>query len=312
MDYYSTLAAHATPVELEPSETSYFAAPGAGLDPRLIRNGKVIPAVRSSIIRILFEHLRNHYYSPEAYTHVWLAGSAISYQWTASRKPADLDCLIGINYLMFRQSNPEYKALSDRQIADMFNEDFRKSLNPVTNDFLNTYELTFYVNVHSDIKQIKPYAAYSLTNDDWTVVPEIKSAPVNKSWEQIVVKDKSFATEILSRYSDALDKIGNATTDTARRNAEATLKLAVEQGAALFEEIHTGRKHAFSPAGKGYSDVANYRWQAGKKEGTVQALKKLKDISTKSRKEFEAQTYGMELPDTNTLVRRALSGRRTP
>jgi hypothetical protein len=57
-------------------------------------------------------------------------------------------------------------------------------------------------------------------------------------------------------------------------------------------------------------DIANYRWQAGKQAGTIQALKKLKDISTKSRKSFEEQTYGMELPDTSTLIRRALTGRK--
>ena len=163
MDFYSSLVAQATPVELEPSETSYFSAPGAGLDPRLFRDGKLIPSVRSSILRILLEHLRTHYYSPENYLTIWLAGSGVSYQWTAARHPADLDCLIGVNYLLFRQSNPQYKALSDKQIADMFNEDFRNDLHPLTKNFLDTYELTFYVNVASDIRSIKPYAAYSLT-----------------------------------------------------------------------------------------------------------------------------------------------------
>jgi hypothetical protein len=309
MDLYAALAKQATPVTLEPSETSYFSAPGAGLDPRLFRDNKFVPSVRASILRILFEHLRNHYYNPEGYTSVWIAGSGVSYQWTAARTPADLDCLVGINYLMFRQSNPEYKALSDKQIADMFNEDFRKALHPVTANFLDAYELTFFVNVKSDIRQIKPYAAYSLTNDDWTVPPEVKAPPKNKMVEQKVAKDVSMTTEILSRYSTALNAIGNAPTDTARRNAEATLKLAVEQGVALFDEIHKGRTYAFSPSGLGYTDPANYRWQAGKEAGTVQALRKLKDISTKSKKEFEAQTYGMELPDVNTLIRRAIGGR---
>ena len=32
MDFYSALASQATPVSVEPSETSYFSAPGAGLD----------------------------------------------------------------------------------------------------------------------------------------------------------------------------------------------------------------------------------------------------------------------------------------
>jgi hypothetical protein len=211
---------------------------------------------------------------------------------------------------MFRQTNPEYKALSDKQISDMFNEDFRKELHPLTSNFLNAFELTFYVNVKSDIKAIKPYAAYSLTNDDWTVSPEIKKPPVNKVWDNIVNRDTNFTTEILDRYTKALSEVGAATTDTARRNAEAALKLAVEQGSALFESIHQGRKTAFSPSGQGYADVANYRWQAGKAAGTVQALKKLKDIGSQGRKTFEEATYGMELPDASTLVRRALTQKR--
>lgn len=310
MDIFASFAAQATPVSIEPSETSYFSAPGAGLDPRLFRNGKLVPSVRSSVLRILFEHLKNHYYNPEAYTHVWLAGSGVSYQWTAARKPADLDCLVGINYLAFRQTNPQYKALSDKQIADMFNADFREALHPSTKNFLDAYELTFFVNVQTDIRSIKPYAAYSLTNDDWTVQPEVKAPPRNKAWEERVAKDTSMTTEILSRYSAALTSLGSATTDTARRNAEAALKLAIEQGAALFDEIHHGRNYAFSPSGQGYMDIYNYRWQAGKSAGSIQALRKLKDIASKGRKEFETQTYGMELPDVNTLVRRALGAKK--
>ena len=309
MSIYDALIAQAHPVSLEPSETSYFSPSGAGLDPRLFRNNKLIPTVRSSIMRILLDHLKTNYANPEAYAHIWLAGSAVSYQWTAARNPADLDCLIGINYLSFRQNNQQYKSLSDKQIATMLNEDFRDIQEDLDN-FMGAYELTFYVNVNSDIRTIKPYAAYSLTNDDWTVAPEIKAAPVNKMWERKVETDTSLATEILSRYSKAFNDIQAASTDTARRNAEAALKLAIDQGTALFEDIHMGRKYAFSPSGLGYSDIHNYRWQAGKSAGTVQALRKLKDIGKASKKEYEAKTYGMELPDANTLIRRALGARK--
>lgn len=310
MDIYAKYAAQAAPIKVEPSETSYFSAPGAGLDPRLFISGKLVPAVRSSVLRVLLEHLKSHFNSPESFITVWLAGSAVSYQWSAARKPADLDCLIGINYLQFRLTNQKYKALSDAQIASMLNEGFREELHPNTKSFLDAFELTFYVNVRSDIKSIKPYAAYSLTNDDWTVQPEVKAPPKNKAWEQRVARDTNMATEILSRYSEALDKISQATTDNARRNAEAALKYAVEQGAALFDDIHKGRSYAFSPSGQGYSDIYNYRWQAGKQAGTVQALRQLKDISVKGRKAFEESTYGVALPDASTLVRRALGARR--
>ena len=305
MDFNAALVKQATPVSIEPSETSYFSAPNAGLDPRLFRDNKIIGSVRNGILSILFDHLRRHYYNPEAYIHVWLAGSGVSYQWAANRSPADLDCLVGVDYIAFRKSNTKFAGLSDQEIASMFNEDFRDELYPHTENYLDSFELTFYVNVATDIRTIKPYAAYSLTDDDWTVEPSEPSINPRRDWERKVARDESMAVEILQRYSTALAGIGTATTDTARINAESALKLSVEQGAALFEDIHHGRGSAFSPSGMGYADYANYRWQAGKKAGLVQALKQLKEISTKTRQEFEAQTYGMELPSAKVLVRRA-------
>jgi hypothetical protein len=90
-----------------------------------------------------------------------------------------------------------------------------------------------------------------------------------------------------------------------RVNAERALKLAVDQAAALFEDIHQGRKYAFSESGSGYLDYNNYRWQAGKEAGIVQALAKLKEIADMSARDFSAATYGIELPNVSTLIRRA-------
>lgn len=308
MDIYEALAAQAVPVAIEPAETSYFAASLPGLDPRLFRNYKIIPQVRSSILRILFDHLNQNYHSVEAFTHVWLAGSGVSHQWSAARTPADLDCLIGINYLKFRQANQNYKALSDKQISQMLNQGFAE-LNKSTKNFLDAFELTFYANVNPNILAIKPYAAYSLTKDDWEVRPEIKGQPKNKAADQKAAKDAAMASEILDRYAKALDALHAAPNDVARRNAEAALKLAVDQGASLFDDIHGGRKAAFSPYGQGYLDINNYRWQAGKSSGAVQALKKLKEIKEQGKAAFESKTYGMELPSTDILIRRAIGGR---
>ena len=305
MDFNAELVKHATPVALEPAETSYFSTPEAGLDPRLFQNSHLKGEVRNGILSILFDHLKRHYYNPEAYVHIWLAGSGVSYQWAANRAPGDLDCLVGVDYIAFRRSNTKFAGLSDQEIASMFNDDFRTELYPQTENYLDSFELTFYVNVASDIRTIKPYAAYSLTDDSWTVEPSEPSLSPKRDWERKISRDENMAVEILERYSQALANIGTATTDTARINSQAALKLAVEQGAALFEDLHHGRGSAFSPSGQGYADYANFRWQAGKKTGVVQALKQLKDISTKTRSEFESQTYGMELPTANVLVRRA-------
>jgi len=307
MDFYKALLSQAQPVKAEPAQTSYFSTPEPGLDPRLFRNKKLISSVRDAILSILFTHLNKNYQDSESWSNVWLAGSGVSFSWAAAREPADLDCLIGIDYVIFRSSNQNYARFSDREIASMLNEGFRNELHPATDNFLGSFELTFYVNVIADIKKIKPYAAYSLTADDWTVEPVIETVNPDKVWMNKAQRDKSMALDILTKYEQALTQASGAASDSARLNAEAMLRLAVDQGSALFDDIHRGRNYAFSPEGLGYADYANYRWQVGKSSGIVQALKALKDVSTKTRREFESQTYGVELPDASVLIRRAVT-----
>jgi hypothetical protein len=305
MDFYEALAAKAVPVNIEPAQTSYFSKPDVGLDPRLFRDSKLIPAVRSAVLTALFNYLTSQYQSPYDWTYAWLAGSGVSHQWAAKRDPGDLDCLVGINYNQFRQSNTRYSGLSDKEIASMFNDGFRTELWPATENFMDSFELTFYVNVQTDITKIKPYAAYSLINDNWVVEPTIDEPKIGKDWFIGIEKDKSAASEIIARYATALNSVNQSTNPAARINAERALKLAVDQASALYEDIHQGRKLAFSETGEGYLDYNNYRWQAGKESGIVQALGRLKEISDMSARDFSAATYGIELPNVSTLIRRA-------
>jgi hypothetical protein len=305
MDYYEVLAAMAEPVEITPAETSYFSVPAAGLDPRLFQGDKFKTDVRQSILSVLFGFLSQRYQDAESWCHVWVAGSGVSRQWAAHRAPADLDCLIGINYQVFRQSNSNLTGFSDSDIAAALNEEFQ-DLNQQTNNFMGNFELTFYVNVRSDIRAIKPYAAYSLTNDSWTVTPPEGVPTHRKDFDVKAQHDVKKALDIIDRYQKALNDITAARYDYARINAERALQLAIQQGASLFEEIHGGRKQAFSPSGEGYLDYANYRWQAGKESGIVPALRSLKDLSKESQREFAVRTYGVELPDASVLVRRAM------
>jgi hypothetical protein len=307
MDYQELLSEQAEPVDIEPGSTSYFSKPETHLDPRLFRSGKLIPNVRDAILSILFGYLNNTYQSAESWTHAWIAGSGASYQWAAAREPADLDCLVGIDYIIFRQSNDKYAGFSNQEIANMLNSEFRNYIWPDTEHFLNTFELTFYVNVQTDIKNIKPYAAYSLTDDTWVVEPQLIETKHKPEWDVKIIRDKSMALEILSRYTQALNKIHAATNPSAKLNAENELQLAVQQGAALFDSIHLGRRVAFSQSGQGYLDYANYRWQSHKEMGIVPALKKLKDMSESAKKTYEENTYGAELPTTDTLLRRAIT-----
>lgn len=304
MNYYEALRSTAEPVEVIPGQTSYFSVSADELDPRIMFNSKLRPEIREAILVLLFNHLSLGYNAPEAWATAWLAGSGVAYNWSAARSPADLDCLVGIDYVQFRQSNQEYKGWSDREIASEINQGFKNELHPRTDNFMGTYELTFYVNTQSDITKIKPYAAYSVTNDDWVVPPAHLEAPSDPLWAKAAENDVEMANQIIKRYTTALNGVRTA-AGPARINYEAALKNAVEQGAALFDAIHETRGESFSEGGEGYHGFSNYRWQAGKQSGAIQALKKLKDVSRNAQQIFTTETYGVELPDVSTLIRRA-------
>jgi hypothetical protein len=290
---------------LEPAETSYFSRPSAGLDPRLFKSGRLDSSIRSAILQLLLNHLNSLYTGAEGWSEAWLAGSGVSYQWAAQREPGDLDCLVGVNFPRFRESNTQYRGLSDKEIAETINEGFRDSLQSKTELFMGTFELTFYVNVSSNIIDIKPYAAYSLTNDDWVVTPSPFGQEVVPEWEKAVERDRMDAIDILTRYTTAKNRYEQATNDALKANARSEMRVAQAQGVTLYEGIHSERANAFSSSGEGYGDFYNYRWQSGKRTGVVQSLRSLKKEMEEQDQEMLSKTYGVELPDANTLIRRA-------
>jgi hypothetical protein len=214
--------------------------------------------------------------------------------------------------VQFRKANPEFVGLSDSEISNQINEDFRNLLQPKTTDW-NGFELTFYVNPGgNDIRDIKPYAAYDLRYDEWTVTPSpLASPPAIPAWENTALADQKMASQISTRYVAAMNELRTATGDAQRRNSETRLKMAMEQAVNMFEDIHMGRRLAFSNEGDGYADFHNYRWQAAKREGTIQALKPIRQQAMAMAMEDMQSKYGMELPDTTTLIRKAaLYGKR--
>lgn len=296
-------------IALQGGSTSYFSEPESELDPRLFTGTTLNPWVRNGILQLLFDFLNSVYRHPDLWTHVWLAGSGVSYQWSAAREPGDLDVLIGVEYIQFRKAHPEYSGLTDMEISKMLNEDFRENLQPDTENW-NGFEVTFYVNPGAtDIKTIHPYAAYDLIHNEWTVFPEKTGAPKQPVWESVAQRDKSMASDIIMRYSKAHTDIQGAQNDAARRNAEFRLQQALSQASMLFEDIHSSRRLAFSQQGAGYADFYNYRWQAGKKYGTVPALRQMHDFYQAQKTQDAETTYGVELPDTQTLIRRAATYR---
>lgn len=293
---------------ITPGSTSYFSTPSDELDPKLFQGDRLNSWVKTGILSMLFDYLGKHYTNPHIWTHVWLAGSGVSYQWEASREPGDLDCLVGIDYINFRSSNPEFTGYSDQEIAATFNEGFNEDLMPKTRNW-EGYELTYYVNPQSDIRDINPYAAYDLTTDSWTVTPEKNpQPPYSRAWEQRTQRDYDTAEEMLKRYSDALMELQNSTNPAYRINAERKLNHAAEQAIAFYDDIHANRHIAFSKSGAGYADFNNYRWQAGKRSGVIQALREIKEQYARKEASKQKETYGVELPKANTLIRRTLRG----
>lgn len=284
--------------------TSYFSAPANTLDPKLFEGRTLRSWARQGILSLLMGFLNLHYRHPELWAQPWLAGSGVSYQWSAAREPGDLDCLVGVNFVQFRKANPEFAGLVDKEIAGMLNEEFRENLQLQTDNW-NGFELTFYVNpTGTDIRNIKPYAAYDLKYDEWTVTPDPSaSAPINPEWDRIADSDKTKADQVLTRFNAALNDVQNSYSEPLRRNAETKLRNAAEQGNALYDEIHRNRSIAFSAEGEGYKDFHNYRWQATKRNGTIQQLRNIRSYMKQSG------TYGIEVPDTSTLIRRAATYR---
>ena len=282
--------------------TSYFSAPAQELDPKLFEGRHLRSWARTGVLSVLKDFLSLKYRHSDMWSHAWLAGSGVSYQWNAAREPKDLDCLIGVDFIQFRKANPEFAGLLDKEIAEQMNEEFHEELHKQTESW-NGFELTFYVNpIATDIRTINPYAAYDLKYDEWTVSPDPRvEPPQNAEWDRIVDSDRQQATQARTRVTQAVQDIQSANNEPLRRNAEVRLYTAAAQAHSLYNQIHENRSMAFSPSGAGYGDFHNYRWQAGKRAGTIQDLRELRKYVTNNAKEL----YGVELPSTTTMIRRA-------
>jgi hypothetical protein len=314
MSIYDRLASSSSPVTVSPESTSYFSEPTEDLDPFLFAGDHLRSNIRQAVNSLVLSFLKQEWSEPESWSTIWIAGSGVSHQWSAARDPGDLDVLIGVDMITFRRANRDLANLSDQEIAGMINGHFRDCLSPLQHDW-NGYDLTMYVNADAkDITSINPYAAYDVTHDEWTVRPEEHPAPPhNPDWERRAGGDSTRAQQIVERYDRALQAVTLATNPGARLNLEGDLRVASQQAVDLFDEIHEGRHAAFTPGGLGYGDWANYRWQAGKSSGAIQALKQVKDDLSAATGQENTSLYGRAIPSAkDTLVASAISRRYKP
>jgi hypothetical protein len=299
-EFYLKAAAESVDPQVTPGASGYFSAPAECLDPRLFDGDRIRPEVRSFLLDTLYGFWAARYRKPQRWSTVWLAGSGISYQWQADRGNGDLDVLIGIDWPDFFAANPDFRGLSAAEISDRLNAEFHAQLWPKTADW-HGFEVTFYVNATAtDIRQINPYAAYNLTDDTWTVRPPLVAADprsaVPADYQKAFEAERGRAETLVGRYrayKAQADALPPATP--AWHNALSGLEMVAREAGDLFDAIHLGRRQAFGPGGSGYGDFYNYRWQAHKAAGTVQALRQIRSVHENARSAQAVDIYGRRL-----------------
>lgn len=305
--------------------SSYFAKPTAESDPNLIIGDEVRGDVRRWVLGTLYAYWGRHYRSAQDWSTVWIAGSALTKQWSASRsvgQPGDLDILIGVDWPEFHRHNPDYAGIGQAEMATRFNDEFRADLSPTTAAHplgQQLYEVTWYVNPNStDIRDIHPYAAFNLNENTWTVRPPELPADwdprtaYGAGWWDTIRGETAQAQHILRAYRESRARLRLLGPGSPGQINEATrLHEAVQSGAALFSSIHTDRHKAFGVGGAGYHDYFNFRWQAHKEAGTVSALHQLADIDADAHKDLAATCYNGEIldPDHALTLASLVAGR---
>lgn len=301
-----------TPVRVEPGASSFFSRPTNELDPAIMGNGKVLSGVRIWILGTLHTFWnRQGYQASHRWSTVWLAGSGITYQWSAGREmggaPGDLDVLIGVDFPSFFANNPTWAGTPEVDMANVFNDQFRQSLDPLTAATTingTTYEVTFYVNpAAADIRNIHPYAAYNLNTESWTVPPPHLPADwdprrvFGDSWFEQWHRESGEARSIYSRYRNQLMELRSTGSPADVASIGAAMHHTLKEAHDWWESVHGERHKAFAPGGNGYADYYNARWQAHKKDGSIGVVHQLDAIWNEGHKDLAIQCYGDVIPD---------------
>lgn len=316
-DMLVAAASGGVPVPAEPGDPQgYFARPERTLDPRVIApDGMMRDDVRQAVMRMLYDFWNRRYNAAESWSTVWIAGSALAWQW--DRAGADLDVLVGVDMAAFLANNLQFSGLNESTISTMFNKEFRAGLQPNTDEVWfgpdnGPWEITFYVNPGArDIRDINPYAAYDLTHDEWTVSPlelppdwdPVEQAP--EEWWAALRPEIDHIKEMAASFNAQLEEASRWPSGHPRRvNAEAKLEGLAKEAGLLFEAVHSGRKIAFSKSGAGYADFNNFRWQAHKRAGTIKVVHALTSFRSQAEQGAQVASYGQPIlgPDNMRAI----------
>ena len=304
--------------------SGYFSAPAPGLDPNLFDGTALKQEVRSYITGELAHGLAlvfdGHATIQSDWLHIWLAGSGVTYQWSASRGNGDLDVLFSMDIVPFEQDNPGWRGTSEADLALAVNEGLKAQLWPQTSRtrFGNqVYEVTFFWNpgTGKDIRNIHPYAAYDVVTGTWAVPPpQLPENPRDlypASWYQSAAADTDAADALSEAYGRHLGTLASSAPDTPDyHNASSALNVVVAKARALWEDIHLGRREAFGPQGHGYGDYHNFRWQVAKESGAAQVFRLIAAAGDEARAAEETARYGAPIDSAEVALRRAMNSYR--
>ena len=229
------------------------------LDPAIFDGQEQVrPEVREWVLGTLNGFWQPLYGSWWLWANVYLAGSSASYWWEGDN---DFDVLVGVSSPKLSRAHPEMAALAQDQpaLCAYFNGQFKEGLDvegAVVPGHSVPYDLTFYANPWSyDIRNIRPYAAYNLSEDRWSVHPAKLPAAFSA---------QSFPASFWQEVAKMADRVKDI---LALPEPERT-----EQATALLESLHHGRQLAYSPAGTGVFDQRQIMWLDLERQGLLQQL----------------------------------------
>lgn len=292
--------------------SAYFSSPEQYLDPALFSTDcRLDVDVRDHVLGALYDFFKHEGIQVGSWLHAWLAGSGVSYQWKASRGNGDLDVLLGIEPGLFASLNPDFPAGNRKQLAAAVNEQMKKYLWPLTAATTfgsTTYEVTYYWNpeVTTDIRVIRPYAAWNLDTSRWDVEPDPEPAlKFPHDWHARAGQDAARVAQLYHEWSQDLhDVLLLPSTAPARITAVLSLRRVTAELRATWDLLHDGRRSSFS-GGAGWGDWHNFRWQAAKANGTVGLLREVVRDDDQRRSAEDTRLYGGPVDPAEIALRRA-------
>ena len=237
--------------------------PTYGLDTRLFdEDGNLRDSVRMDVITRFDTFCREHGYEGwHRWAKIVFFGSEAS-EWTSKTRVGngDFDLSIGIHYPALRATVPGFAGLSDEIIAAGFTQEMHTELNDPEHHFPGVpgeFDQTWFQNqLGWDIEKIRPYAAYDVVDDEWIVQP-----PDLPAWSMADFPEGAGLAEEVRGIIEM---------------AEGILKMPepyrTQNGAALWEFVHSNRSDAFGESGEGWYDTRNVVEKALDQKGLMQKL----------------------------------------